>query len=60
MDSSLALHCGRAPLTVLALSIGLALSHAAHAQQTPEAAAADAVDLDKVEEIGRASCRERV
>jgi len=49
MDSSLALHCGRAPLTVLALSIGLALSHAAHAQQTPEAAAADAVDLDKVE-----------
>ncbi|MGE8258143.1 MAG: TonB-dependent receptor [Stenotrophomonas sp.] len=49
MDSSLVLHCGRAPLTVLALSIGLALSHAAHAQQTPEAAAADAVDLDKVE-----------
>jgi len=51
MDSSLALHRGRAPLTVLALSIGLVLSHTAHAQQTPEAAAAapDAVDLDKVE-----------
>lgn len=51
MDSSLALHRGHAPLTVLALSIGLVLSHTTHAQQTPEAAAGapDAVDLDKVE-----------
>ncbi|AWH15859.1 TonB-dependent receptor [Stenotrophomonas sp. ZAC14D2_NAIMI4_7] len=51
MDSSLALHRGRAPRAVLALSIGLVLCQAAHAQQTPEAAASapDAVDLDKVE-----------
>ncbi|MBK0026136.1 TonB-dependent receptor [Stenotrophomonas sp. S48] len=51
MDSSLALHRGRAPRAVLALSIGLVLCQAAYAQQTPEAAASapDAVDLDKVE-----------
>ncbi|WP_312252326.1 TonB-dependent receptor [Stenotrophomonas sp.] len=51
MDSSLALHRGRAPRAVLALSIGLVLCQAAYAQQTPEAAASapDAVDLDKVD-----------